>query len=290
MARVAVWALAVAAAGWVAGLVGGCQPAKEVPDMLPKGTEPSTGPTIPTASEPSAKAYIEKAAKAMTNGRPELLAKGKVSRAVFKGRQFRQNQPAPFEVTRTIAAVWPNRLADIDEVQAQGVRTTVSAHLRRPHFVMGQNGVEVPPPNLIEVERIFAADETAQYWMAFLLPVTDDKAVVFDLQARDGLTPGTGQKMPIQMVKLALGEFPVYQLTFDAKSDLLLRVDYITLQQGVHYQKRWNVTERKPGLDGLVLPTKVEFWQDERLAEQFDVEKWEFPASIPDTEFDPPKN
>jgi hypothetical protein len=286
MTRFAVRAALAAAV--TAGAIVGCQPAKEIPDALPKSIEPDLPPAVPPAPDAAAKAYIEKAVKAFTGNKPELLAKGKVSRAVFKGRRHVLNQPAG-EVARTVAAVWPDRFTDTDVIQAPDGNATVSAYLRRPNFAVFRNGTENPLPNAVEWERNFAADETAQFWMALLLPVTDPKAILFEFQSTTGTAPQTGASMPIHLMKVALGDLPVFQLTFDAKTDLLGRVEYTVTELGVRYQRVWTALGHKPGPDGLVVPTKIEFIQDSRMAEQFDVDKWEFPASIPDTEFDPPK-
>jgi hypothetical protein len=279
MVRVAVCALTVA-------LVLGCQPGKEIPTLASKGPESNPAPALPTASEPAAKAYIEKAAKAMSGGKPDLLAKGKVSRAVFKGRMYLPNQPVPAEVTRTIAAVWPDRLAVTNEMLTQGARTIVIANMHRPRFVTTTNGEEKSLPNVAEVEHNFAADEAVRYGMCFLLPATDPRAIVFDFRSTTGQAPGTGQPMPIHLVKLLLGDFPVYQLTFDAKTDLLLRMEYTTREQGVTYRNQWTVVDRKLSPEGLLLPAQTKYLREERQAEQFEMDRWEFPASIPDTEFD----
>jgi hypothetical protein len=275
--------LAVAVAAVV-----GCEPAKELPDAVPIRTASGDGPTVPTASEPAAKAYIDKAVKAFTGGKPELLAKGKVSRTVLKGRIQRPNKLAS-DVVRTISAVWPDRLADTDRIQSDGKTNAVSAYLHRPHLILIDNGAELSPPNPVEYERNFAADEIAQHWMALLLPATDPSAIVFDFRSTTGIAPDSGKPLLIHLVKLSLGEFPVYDLIFDAATDLLLRVEYSLKAQGVTYRKQWTATNHKTGPDGLTLPRKIEYWQGVLLAEQFEVEKWEFPASIGDAEFAPPK-
>lgn len=286
MARIAGWA-ALAWAVSACALVG-CQPAKDIPDVVPKGAEPSDAPKVPTASDPAAKEYVAKAVAKFTGGKPELLAKGKVSRAVLKGNRQEGSQSL-IDVTRTVAAVWPDRLADTDVMAAQGQNVTLTVYLRRPRMTPIRNGVEVSLPNLVEREHTFAADQTGQYWMALLLPLTDPKAIVYDLQSTSGPAPGTGALTPVHTLKLSLGDFPVYQLTFDAKTDLLLRAEYSLTELGVSHRYQWTVLGHKSGPDGQMLPAKTEYRQDGHLGEQFEVEKWEFPATIDDAEFSPPK-
>jgi hypothetical protein len=285
MSRYAYWVMLVASGAMCVG----CQPAKELPALLPTGPQANETPTLPTVSDPAAKAYIEKAVSKMTGGKPELLARGRVSRAVFKGRLYKLNQTTPSEVTRTIAAVWPDRLTDTDQVQEQGQTGIVSAYLHLPHLAVFNGGAETVLPNPTDYQRTFMADEIAQFWMPLLLPVTDPKAVVFDLQSVTGTSPATGQPQPIQMLKLAWGEYATYQLTFDAKTDLLVRVEWATHEQSTRRRKQWTAGEHKPSADGILLPIKFEYWHDTLRAEQFDVEKWEFPATIDDAEFSPPK-
>jgi hypothetical protein len=282
MARLALWVPAV-----VVGVVVGCQPAKDVPEDIPKNQSVSEGVTVPAASDPAAKAYIEKAVKALTGGKTELLAKGKTSRAVFKGMMSINKTELP--TTRTIAAVWPDRYFVANDLVIRGQPLNVRTWLKRPHFTILKGDEEQENFNRAEMEQVLAADATAQYWMALLVPVTDPRAIVFDTQSIIG-TSATGQPMPIQLMKLSLGTtLPLYQLTFDAKTDLLLRAEYTTTELGVRRRKQWTASDHKPGPDGLTLPMKTECQHDGLTVELWDVEKWEFPGSIPDTEFDPPK-
>jgi hypothetical protein len=283
MTRLAVRVVLVVAVG------GGCQPVKDVPDLLPAGPPAGAGAAVPAASDPAAKAFVEKAVKAFTGEKPELATKGLASRAVFKGRMFLPSESVPVDVTRTIAAVWPDRFVGTQVLQAQGRTTAQASYLRRPRLVNLRDGGEVPLPNPAEVERNFVTDETAQYWMALFVPLADPRAVAFDAHSTTGTTPQTGQPLPVQLLKLSLPDGPVYQLTFDEKTARLLRVEYAVTEQGVLHRRMWTVTEHKPGADGLTLPHKIEYAQDGRTAEQLEVEKWEFPATIPDAEFDPPK-
>jgi hypothetical protein len=284
MARFAVWALA-----WAAGVcaVVGCQPAKEIPDVVPKGTEPSDAPKVPTVSDPAAKEYVAKAVTKFTGGKPELLAKGKASRVAYKGLmpQLSGENPA----ARTIAAVWPDRYFTATDLTAQGKQFHIRVWLHRPRITVWEGENEQDVPNRPESELTLAADGTAQHWMALLTPLTDPNAVVYDLQSVTGLAPGTGQPMPVQVLKLSLGTLPPFQLTFDAKTDLLLRVEYVARERGVTYRKQWTVLEHKPGPEGLMLPAKTEVRHDGQVVEQWTVEKWEFPATIDDAEFSPPK-
>jgi hypothetical protein len=282
MARLAILTAIVV----VAAVIVGCGPAKELPDEIPKGPEHTEKPgAVPTTSEPAAKAYLDKAVKAYTGGKPELVAKGAVNRLKLAGtlRDPGGNQAAAVPATRTIAAAWPDRFADTDERQTQGRTVVVSAYHHRPRLTVFENGIEGQPSNPVELELNLAADECGQHWMALLLPLTDPKAIVFDLHQQ------TLPQQTVQTLKLSLGKFPVYQLQFDAKTDALVRVEYTITEQGVIRRRHWSMTEHKLGPEGLLLPGKMECRWDNVVVEEWKVEKWEFPATIDDKDFAPPK-
>ena len=285
MVRLATWTFLVAAA-----VVVGCGPAKELPDEVPAGPDTSEKPAaVPAVSEPAAKAYVEKAVKAYSGGKPEQVAKGKVSRLVLKGKQYKLSDIPVIETVRTLAAGWPDRYVDTDERQAQGRTAVVTAYLHRPHFAVVSEGVEQVINNPAERERNFAADATGQLWMALFLPLTDPKAIVYELRPSEFLATTAKQPVPTHTLKLSLGDFPQYQLTFDAKTDALLRVEYTYVQFGTPARQTWTYSDHKPGPNGFLLPGKVEFRLNNILAEEWEVQKWEFPATIDDAEFSPPK-
>ena len=284
MARHTTWAaLAVGVAITI-----GCGPAKELPNEIPKGpTDNAPASGVPAASQPEAKAYVERAVKAYTGGKPELVATGRASRTVLKGRQHKIEN-VPIEAVRTVAAVWPDRFFDRDEQQLQGGKHTITAYLHRPNLAVAQDADEARPSNA-EQEREFASHAAGQYWMALLLPLTDPKAVVYNLRPGTFLPLGGKEPVPVQILTLSLGESPPYQLTFDAKTDLLLRVEYSYQHYGTTTAWAWSMADHKISPEGLYLPNKMELRFNNSVGEEWEVQKREFPAAIPDAEFSPPK-
>lgn len=275
---------------WLTGVLAlavavGCEPAKQLPTEVPKEPAPVDAWAAPAESDPAAKAYVEKAVKALTAGKPELLAKGKFSRAVLKGVMVINGEHA---TVRTITAGWPNRYAVANDLQFGDKPLLVRAWLNGARFTAMSGDREQENINRAETAGVFLADGTGQHWMALLQPLTDPKAVAYDFQSVTGTSPQTGLLHPVNLVKLALPDRPLYLLTFDSKTDVLLRVEYQIRESGVDRRKQWTALEHKPGPDGLILPTKTEVRHDGRLVEQWTVEKWEFPATLPDTEFEPP--
>lgn len=285
MARIAAWmAFAVVAAAVV-----GCGPAKELPEV-PKGTDSGEKTEqIPTVSDPKAKEYVAKAVAAFTAGKPELVAKGKASRLVLKGTMLYpvDNQQVQVVTTRTIAAVWPDRFYGLNEHTVQGNRSTVTAWLHRPNLTILSGTQAHDPDRRTEAERNLAADVTGQHWMALLAPLTDPKAVLFDFQSTSVPSLQTGQPQEVRRMKLAYGDLPQFQLTFDAKTDLLFQVDY-TVKQGVRRRVQWLAFKHDAGPHGLLLPSRTEVRHDAVTVEQWEADKWEFPDKIDDAEFSPP--
>lgn len=268
----------------------GCGPAKELPDEIPsRSPEPTQEPAAtPRASEPAAKEYLEKAVRAFTGNKPELVEKGKVARVALKGKMVIpvEGQKVPADATRAVAAVWPDRLHVTTEVPIQ--KLTVGMWLRRPHLTVLNGATEVPIPNRAEYEQNLVADAVGQFWGMFLVPLTDPKAVVYDLRTQNQALP-SGQSQEVKTLSLALHDLPHYQLTFDAKTDALLRVEYPSMELGVRHRKQWLMADHKAGPEGLMLPSKMEYRLDNSPVEEWEAEKWEFPASIPDDEFNPPQ-
>jgi hypothetical protein len=286
MARLAlVAALAVGAA-----VAFGCGPAKDLPDEVPgKSPEPTHQPAeAPKASDPAAKAYVEKALNAFTGNKPELVGKGKVARAVYKGKMLMPvgGQKVLVEATRTTAAVWPDRLHVTDDIPA--LPLTAGMWLRHPHLTVMRGNVELDVPNRAEYEQGMVAYGVGQFWSIFLVPLTDPKAVVYDLRTQHEALP-SGKPQEVRSLSLSLRDLPAYRFIFDAQTDALLRVDYTAKELGVEHRKQWVMADHKPGPDGLVLPSKLQYRLDNVAVEEWEAEKWEFPASIPDDEFNPPQ-
>ncbi|AWM38454.1 hypothetical protein GobsT_33980 [Gemmata obscuriglobus] len=261
----------------------GCGPEKVLPtDLLKPGSGPVPSP-VPTKSDPEALAVIDQAVKAFTGGKPDLLAKGKYCRVAMKGLMYSVDSSNQSDAVRTYAAAWPDRLHVTNDSESFGSKRAVASWLRRPEFVITSNGTEVRPPNPAEVEQNLASDLVGQLWMAFLLPATDPKAVVFDPQTI------SLDSRELKLVKLSLGEYPVYQLFFDTKSNALVRVEYTITATGVPRRTTMIFAEHKPGPDGLLLPYRLECLHNKSVVEKWTVEKWEFPETIKDDEFMPKK-
>lgn len=262
----------------------GCGPEKELPTAAQAPERATTQPTAPAKSDPEAKAVLDKAVKALTGGKPELLAKGKACRLTLKGQMYSvDNSNQSIDATRNLTAAWPDKLHFTNDSEAFGNKLVVESWLRRPEFVVMRNGAEHRPPNPAEWEQNLASDVVGQIWMPFLLPPTDPKAVVFDPQTV------SLDRHEIKLVKLALGEYPPYQLYFDAKSDALVRVEYTTTETGIPRRTTMIFSDHKPGPDGLLLPYRLECLHNKAVVEKWTVEKWEFPEAIKDDEFSPKK-
>lgn len=277
--------VALAAFGFA---LAGCGPAKELPNVDDLPTAPGAGEkavAVPTQSEAAAKEYAETARKAFGGGNADLVAKSALSRATFKGMMVDPESAAQTPAKRTIAAGWPDRFYAGNELDVGGQPLHIRVWARGDALSVFQGDRESERVNSAEQLKIVRADAVGQHWMALLLPLADPKAVVYDLKSADVVLPHTSQSRPMKLLKLALPDRPAYQLTFDAKTDLLVRVEYTTAELGGQMRKQWTVVEHKSGPDGRMLPAKTECRHKGTMVEKWDVEKWEFPASI-DADFD----
>ena len=281
MARYWAWAALIAVAAGAAG----CGPGKELPDVIvPPGDSAAQQQAVPPRSDAEAKAAADRAVKAFTADRPELMAKVTASRCALKGQMFSVDSPNQWtEAAQSVAAVWPDRVHGVNERHPQGNKLVTESWLHRPDVTVHSNGQPVPLSDVGAWEHNIACDAVGQNWMPLLLPITDPKAVVFDLQA---VTVGA---RGLTVLKVALADYPIYQLTFDAKSGALVRVEYTTSMGNVPRRTTVVFSDHKPGPDGLVLPHQIECRHNGSAVEKWTVEKWEFPATIPDDEFSPPK-
>jgi hypothetical protein len=279
MVRIAFWVALTAGAA----LAAGCGPGKELPEDIPKhGEQKDTEPPVPKESEPAARKYLAKAVGALTGGKPELLARTKVSRATFKGHVQLPSDSGgfvKFVATRNVAAVWPDRAHVAVDLAFEKTTGQVLTWLHRPKLVVRQNGAEFAIPNAAEAERVSACDIAAQYWLAIGPPLADPAAVAYGFKAQPDAPT---------FVRLAPAGLPPLSLYFDPKTDRLKRVEYVTTEQGRTRRKEWALLATQSDAKGVHLPHKFEFRQDGVLVEDWTAEKWEFPDSIPDAEFAPP--
>lgn len=281
MARHSAWAALIA----FAAVAAGCGPGKELPDVLvPPGDSAAQQQVVPPRSDAEAKAAVDRAVKAFTGDKPELMAKVKACRCSLKGQMFSIDAPNQgTEATQSVAAVWPDRFYGLNERHPQGSKVVTESWVRRPDMAVHSNGQPVELPNVDLLERNFMADAVGQTWMPLLLPAADPKAVVFDLQTV------RLDARALNVLKVALPDYPLYQLTFDAKSGALLRTEYTTRMGSVPRHTTMVFADHKPGPDGLLLPYQIECRHNNSVVEKWTVEKWEFPATIPDDQFSPPK-
>jgi hypothetical protein len=281
MARIALVTVLLVVA---AALVVGCGPPKEYPVVTPREEsrpEQTQGP--PTASEPAAKEVLDRAVNVATNGKPELLARGKANRTFEKGRMYLPlgNQKGWIQADRHLETVWPDRLRLVYEMK-DPLNKPVTTWIRHPRIWL-KDGTEMKDvQNPASAERVAVADAYAQRWLPMMLVGLEPKAVAFDLQ--QVTVAGT----PVQTVKLFLPDLPVFKMTLDAKSHYLVRVEFTITDFGTPVKTVVTMSDHKP-VEGLIMPHRIESTRNGEPAEEWTAEKWEFPASIDDGTFSPPQ-
>jgi hypothetical protein len=274
----------------MAGIILGCGPAKELPELSPTPRDSQTSATetntpVPARSDPECQPIVERAIKSITGDRPEHLATGKLSRAIAKGKIQFDTKPQMTGTKRELTAVWPSEARCTYEFEDGTAKQTTG--FRYPLGWLVSAG---PPPQIgpHEIARVMLIDVMAQHWLLLGTPLNHPGAVFF--------APGKkkiGDKSSTT-IKLAFPhdypDLPVYLIAFDDETGLPVRIEYSPID--IRLRKR--VTKVTSASDheviqGLKLPRKLEMRQDELLAEQWTIEKWEFPDKLDPSLFEAPK-
>jgi hypothetical protein len=250
----------------------------------PEPAKPPSDPngTPPAASDPAAKAIIDRAVNAITANDPGKLAKVKVAKVTYQGGGFKLGQTHELtKATCLIETVWPDSAYVRDEFKEipadfKGEAIT-TFYMKSPHGWMkgGDRVVEQPP---LEMGRVIRTDLMAWHWLLLGLPLTDAKAIVFE--PNKGATTTT--------VKLAVPDFPVFLLTFDNGSGLPVKSEVHPLENQRRVRKVFNLLGHT-AMNGLMVPTKVEHIQGDSLVLQWEQPVWEFPETIDPSRFEKPK-
>lgn len=262
---------------------------KELPKEVPQDTEKtaSAAVAVPAKSEPAAVEVVERAVKAATDGNPSRLERAKVQRVKLNGTVMAPGRSV--KATRRAEAVWPARLAQTDEFEPDSGLTTTLVRLRRPVLWIGnaKDGKVVPSeiPHPKELEAAVAAETVARYWMALLVPLTDARTIVFAAK-KDVL-----QGVPVEIIRAAAPDTPVFTLWFEEKTGRLLQVSFAHTEPGNRSEthKLFTLFDYR-ATDGLSLPGRVRYWHNGQQVEDWAVEGWEFPERIDDAGFDAPKS
>lgn len=279
------------AAGLLAAIALGCGPGKELPEDIThsRGTEQTPKKKIPTESDPVAREIVDRAIKAHTQNNPGALAKAKISKMTANGFVKLPSEGSGHFVDvptfQTVMASWPDRLKFTQEYREHR-SGTMTMILRGPFTWCGMGRTQNPNSNPQETENMMRKHGLGQYWLPLVFPLADSQSVVFE--PRKGLgTP------PADVVRFALPDRPVYQLSFDPATGYLTRIEYTSNDFDIHEHRFWVLTEHKP-FDGLILPTKMELTLTRanirgEIVERWAVDKWEFPEKLDDGAFEPPK-
>jgi hypothetical protein len=272
--------LGVRAGVVLAAAVLGCGEGKKLPDEVVKPQithiiPPDPLGPAPAASEPAAKAVLERAVKAITQGDPARLAGVKASVATYTGGVHFPNAPTITDATLRLEAKWPDRA--VITFDFKGVLPTITFRLVQSDGWMSTGGREQPGKPADVGQRIYT-EIVAKYSVPLGLPFADTRTIAFETRKEPGGTT----------VKVAPPGTPILLVTFDEKSGLPVRVECYPLEDGRRVPKVSTLADHKPQ-GGLLLPTLIELTQNGLPAEKWTLEKWEFPEKIDDSRFDAPK-
>ena len=261
----------------------GCAPNKEMPETLPTITieTPDPNGTPPATSEPAAKAIIERAVKAIGENVPGGIARTKVCTCILKGKVFLPNEALPLEATRRFDAVWPDK-AHVAYIYKDNKLPDQILRLQRPLGWMTVGGKSQPTANAADAGKLLFTDIVAQYWVPLGQVFTDARVIVYDVQKVADMEPRATS------IKIVFPELPVYLVAFDDASGLPVRVECHPMLGGQRVREVFTMTGHRPA-GGFMLPTVMKYTQRSREAEEWTVEKWEFPEKHDEALFAAPK-
>ena len=270
----------------VVGLVAlaGCGPEKTLPDKVNLTPELPPVVILPTQSDPAAVAVVNRALAKATEGHPERISKAKAFRLSLKGVVIRYG--VEVATLRKVEAVWPDRLVQRDEYNAQGA-TELVIGLRRPVVwvrkrVNGQLQADESPADQEKYASAQARDAIGRYWLPTLVPLADPDAIVFG--AKTEMVNGES----CDVIKMAISGSPVYTLWFGERSGYLGQIDFTHVEPGGSVAKSFALSQHK-AVGGIVVPMQIGYLHNGVKVENWTVDSWEFVDSIPEATFAPPK-
>jgi hypothetical protein len=278
----------------IVAIVFGCGPAKELPDEVPLRNEaasitPDPYGMVPAASEPDAKALADRMIVAITQGKKESADKARICRVVANGSYQQMGNPAMTDAVRTVVSVWPDRVLAIYEFKDGAYpKVTFGLHGIFGWMTVGTQGY-VPTTNPTDNAQTIITDITAQHWIPLTLSLTDHKAIFFGVQKNKPKAGLTTFKFGMKDLPAHLKNLPIYLIAIDEKSGLPESVDYnpLDVDQRNRVHRLVKFADHKDA-SGLMLPESIQMLQNDRLAERWVIDHWEFPGRFDDVSFDPP--
>lgn len=283
-------AAAATAAGWATG----CGPGKQLPEDLSRSRATDRGSSdpkemVPAESDPAAIAIVDRAINAHTQNNPALLARAKISKVTANGT-IKLPVPnatglVPVPSLRTFISRWPDdfRLSHEFKSHIPGTLTTI---LRGSLTWWGLDSTPKPVPDPQAFEEVMRTDSLAIHWLPLIFPLREPGAIVFNPKKGVGMPP-------VDTVRFTMPGRPIYTLSFDSATGYLTRIEYEHTDSAGFAFKEWLLADPKP-FDGMMLATEMKMARAPRsrsrdVVEEWAVEKWEFPKTLDDSSFEPPR-
>ncbi|HSQ57424.1 MAG TPA: hypothetical protein VLM40_17005 [Gemmata sp.] len=265
----------------LAALILGCGPGKELPQQViePVASRPIPVDPLgkaPAESDPEAKAVLERAVKAITQGDIKRLESLKACIVNYRGRVHFPNIASATDATLVLEVQWPTRARAT--FGFQGVFPTITFRYIEPFGWMNRGGQE-QEGDQSEVGRFIRNDFLLRCALPLGIPLADPHTIAFEAKKDNG----------VATVKVATRDAPLMLVTFDAKTGLPTGVESHPLElTNQRTKKTLTFSEHKPQ-DGLLLPTKVESTENGRPAETWTLDKLQFLDKIDPAVFEKPK-
>jgi hypothetical protein len=232
----------------------------------------------PTATDPAARAILDKIVAAHTGRQPGRLDSLKQYRATRKGKMT--NPTGRHDAGMTVVAAYPDRYrSDFKILNIPDATYIFGLH---PGGGWHLNGIErwpAPQPLDDMTAGVVAADVAAE-WATMVVPLADPGVVA---------AVATGETIdgkPVEAVRVWIGNVPLV-VAADPVGGCVARVRYQVRESGSLAPKAMAITGYQT-VNGLQLPLKLEYSANSRVQAEWSENQFDFPVSPPAAAFEKP--
>jgi len=230
--------------------------------------------TPPDKFDPAAKAIVDEAIKAHTNGQPELLQKLKSVEYSRDGQALAGGQ-LPISSKWLIHAAWPNRIRFHLEMPDRPINILCRTGDK---VWQSSGGTKFDPQD--DFARDFRVDATSE-WLWMLFPLTESSTVLATAPETNANTrPAVGVRVWAHGVTDAI-------LHFDKETKLLVRLTFEGRESRRKVTKEILITSHKT-FHGLTLPDKMILKADGNVLAEWNTTALDFRPTIDPKVFENP--
>jgi hypothetical protein len=232
----------------------------------------------PTATDPAARAILDKIVAAHTAKQPGKLEALRQYKATRKGKMT--NAAGRHDAAMTVAAVYPDRYrSDFNIAAIPDAKYIFGLHPGGGWHLNGMERWPGPQPLDEQLAGVVAADVAAE-WATMVVPLADLSTLAL---------PVTGESVggkPAEAVRVWIREVPLVVVA-DPVTGCVANVRYQVRESGSLAPKAMAVVSYQL-VNGVQLPGKLEYSANTRVQAEWTENQFEFPASPPAAAFEKP--